>query len=369
MLTVRKGDVFKDIKASNLYPSVGLKRTHEHLRANFGRHPFVFDIDKMMREERQIVKRSLENADLSHLHPPDDENALIHNLIGQYLVHEGYVETARAFGQDILAQQQSVYEEQRSFRAPDSDDDIHAMNRQKIRRAILDGDIDLALKYIHAFYPHVLNNEKNRDIDFRLKCRKFIEMMRRCCDVSSTNTSLPISKSADLLDGNGYVENGEDGHVPVDTQMELDDQLHREASKGLELPATDDIDMDISQELPPKSTFVKHQDLLDQVYEYGKELRSAYIGDTRPGVQQQLVEVFALLAYQDPANSVVGPLLEAKGRLQIAEEVNGAILGEYLTLRISCADMKILLMIALQCHLASLLQLPWKNSVHKPKFF
>jgi hypothetical protein len=307
-----------------------MKKPGEHLRVNFGRHKFVFDIDKMMEAERLLVKRDLVKADLSSLHPPDDEKALIHNLIGQYLAHEGYVETAKAFSRDVHEQQQSLSSEPQPFIPPDSDDDIHASNRQKIRRAILDGEIDLALKYMSAFYPHVLEEDRNKDIDFRLKCRKFIEMMRKCYELSAATTSpTTVTKSVASLDSNGHISDAEEDTEPTDTQMELDDQLHREASKGLELPANDDVDMDASQELSPKASYMKHQDLLDQVYMYGAELRSAYIGDSRPQIQKQLVEVFALMAYQNPADSVVGPLLNPKGREDIAEEVNGAILGQF----------------------------------------
>lgn len=42
---------FRDIKGSNLrlYPTVGLKKTGEHIRVNFGQSPFTFDIDGMMK--------------------------------------------------------------------------------------------------------------------------------------------------------------------------------------------------------------------------------------------------------------------------------------------------------------------------------
>src|SRR5438045_2201855 len=49
--------------------------------------------------------------------------------------------------------------------------------------AILDGDIDKALKYTTAYYPNVLKD--NEHIYFRLKSRKFIEMIRRASEIRS----------------------------------------------------------------------------------------------------------------------------------------------------------------------------------------
>lgn len=316
------GVAFSNIKTDKIYPSVGIKKPGEHLRVNFGRYPFVFDIDRMMREEQLLISRDIAKADLSNLHPPDDEKALIHSLIGQYLTHEGYVETAKAFGRGVHEQQQSLSSSPQPFESLDSVDDTHAINRQKIRRAILDGDIDLALKYISSFYPRVFEDDRNKDIHFRLKCRKFIEMMRRCHELSAaTSSPTTVTKSVASLDSNGHDEE------PADTQMELDDQLHREAPRGREPPApNDDVDMDESQELPPKASFMKHQDLLNQVYLYGAELRKAYISDARPQVQKMLMDCFALMAYRDPVESVVGGLLDPSGRVGIAEEVGGAIL-------------------------------------------
>jgi hypothetical protein len=41
------GTAFREIKGK-LFPSVGMKKTGEHIRVNFGQSPFVFDIDGMM---------------------------------------------------------------------------------------------------------------------------------------------------------------------------------------------------------------------------------------------------------------------------------------------------------------------------------
>ena len=43
------GIAFREIKASKLYPAVGMKRLGEHVRVNFGQEDFVFDIASYMK--------------------------------------------------------------------------------------------------------------------------------------------------------------------------------------------------------------------------------------------------------------------------------------------------------------------------------
>jgi len=330
------GSAFTSVRNHGLYPSVGMKKPGEHLRINFGRTPFIFDIDRMMEQERRAIIGEISKAGVAALHPPDDENALIHKLVGQYLAHEGYVETAKAFARDAHDQHQSLASEAKPFQLPESDDDIHAITRQKIRKSILDGDIDRALKYTSSYYPHVLGEDRNKDIYFRLRCRKFIEMMRRYTELASaTSSPAPMTKSIDSLSSNGHGESIAQAHDTADgaeqagdTQMELDDQLRREASRGLEPPPTDDVDMDASQELPPKALYMKQGDLLAAALSYGQELQHQFGSDPRQQIKKQLQDLFAIIAYPNPADSPISNLLDQRGRVQIAEEINGAILGK-----------------------------------------
>jgi hypothetical protein len=186
------------------------------------------------------------------------------------------------------------------------------MNRQKIRRAILDGDIDRALKYTHTYYPLVLQDKRNEDIYFQLRCRKFVEMMRRYSELQVAGTA----------EGD---TNGHDG--TLDNQMELDDQLNRESMKQ-HTQSEEDVDMETSTASLPRSGLMKSNDYLTAALQYGQELQAEFGGDTRPAVKEKLREVFAIMAYIDPRESIVGGLLDKRGRVGIAEGVNGAILGK-----------------------------------------
>lgn len=173
-----------------------------------------------------------------------------------------------------------------------------------IRASILEGDIDKALKLTSAFYPAVLN--KNENIYFKLKCRKFIEMIRRCTELQSA----PSAKRSGTQ--NGQMDNYDD---VFDHQMELDDQM--QGHNDWERMDTEDADL-----------HAKQGDLLNQTLKFGQELKSEFQNDPRREVKKALEDTFALIAYTDARESSLAPLLEISGRAPVAEELNSAILSE-----------------------------------------
>jgi len=169
--------------------------------------------------------------------------------------------------------------------------------------------MDKAFKYLHAYYPHVLVAEENRDVYFRLRCRRFIEMIRRSYEGSMNKSS------------NGHrggKQNNYDSDV-FDHQMELDDQLQRETR-----PAGDAMDMDQDD---GRSATTRNNDLLTEAIQYGMELQIEFSADAKKEMHRELNETFALIAYTDARDSALAGLMEGKGRVEIAEQVNGAILG------------------------------------------
>lgn len=225
-----------------------------------------------------------------------------------------------------------------------------------IRSAILEGEIDKALKYISTYYPHVLEREENRDVYFKLRCRKFIEMICRVNDLSTKDPLQIAPKAAGKLPSKLAESNG----TTFDQQMELDDQLHRESHAPIIPPmpvpspfnpglrfgdgangdstngdgANGDDGKDDKMDTGPDnfqlmSSSTDSEQLLVDALEFGQELKAEFNDDPRPDVKKALDDTFALIAYQDARESVVGGLMEGKGRVEIAEEVNSAILGKY----------------------------------------
>jgi len=217
----------------------------------------------------------------------------------QFLQHDGYVETARAFAEEIHGEKQALnLDPNREIEGINIKDDEDANNRQRIRRAILNGDIDRALKYTKSYYPKVLSD--NEQVYFRLRCRKFIEMIRKEAELN-----LLIEKK-----GASRARQGEDDEVMLEADVHgsWDDQMETE----------DGIDSAVVSKL-------SHEAL-----EYGMELRSEFNNDPRREVSKHLDEIFALIAYPNPLKvKEVAHLLDGTGRVAVAEELNSAILSKF----------------------------------------
>ncbi|CAZ80030.1 unnamed protein product [Tuber melanosporum] len=305
---VELGTAFRDIKGK-LYPAVGMKRPGEHVRVNFGQERFVFDIDHYMNNEKRKVYDEINNHPTAGLCPSLDEAALIQALVSQYLAHDGYVDTARAFSDDVQNEARAL-DSGRSgaLKTLEMKEDKDAIHRQKIRGAILEGDVDRALDLTNKHYPAVLPN--NQAIFFRLRCRKLVEMIRQFAEK--------------VHDGpTGSSGSHDDPIVGVFAQdMEIDDP----AGAGTGWEEMDVEDEDGSGGVETGMGVDQTKSALDAAVKYGQDLRVEFSSDTRPEIRKALEEAFSLLAYTDPRNSVLAHLLDEEGRVSVAEELNSAIL-------------------------------------------
>lgn len=260
-----------------------------------------------------------------------DESALLQELVAQFLSHDGYVETARAFAQEVAAESAALQKgEDGPLKKYEVEEDVEAIHRQSkgfllplcfsktwysynptgIRAAILDGDIDKALKYTNAYYANVLQD--NPRIEFKLRCRRFLEMMRRCNELSSAATKREKPS-------NGI----SDECAVFDQEMELDEQMHDGDGWN-----ADGDGMDTTEGPDAGAKF--HQ-LLTEAVQYGQQLRMDYPSDEKGGDKKFLDDIFSLVAYPDPRKSVHGHYLDPAGRVAVAEELNSAILGVFLS--------------------------------------
>ncbi|TQV90363.1 hypothetical protein V2A60_004264 [Cordyceps javanica] len=287
---VKLGVAFQDVAKGRLYPSVSMKKAGEHVLVNFGQTPFVYNIDDMMKEQRENIQRDIQTTDTSKLEPGLGETEFIQALVMQFLQHDGYVETARAFAEDVKLQNEALS----SNAGPTSSsinirDDEDANNRQRIRRAILEGDIDRALKFTNAYYPHVL--QEYEPVYFKLRCRKFIEMVRKAAQLNMAAEAGENGNTQDMdIDANG------DGY-------EWDDA-------------------------PAVQNETEVLDLERDMLEYGQALQAEYAEDSRKEVGKALDEIWSLIAYRNPLKEPqVSHLLARKGRVVVAEELNSAILS------------------------------------------
>ncbi|KAJ7401792.1 Ran-binding protein 9 [Pitangus sulphuratus] len=143
----------------NLYPTVGLQTPGEVVDANFGQHPFVFDIEDYMREWRTKIQAQIDRFPIGDRE--GEWQTMIQKMVSSYLVHHGYCATAEAFARST---DQTVLEELASIK-----------NRQRIQKLVLAGRMGEAIETTQQLYPSLL--ERNPNLLFALKVRQFIEMV------------------------------------------------------------------------------------------------------------------------------------------------------------------------------------------------
>ncbi|KAM7190718.1 hypothetical protein V8F20_009623 [Naviculisporaceae sp. PSN 640] len=311
---------FKDVKGK-LYPTIGLKRNGDHIWANFGQLPFQFDIDGYMKKQQKMIRDRINSADTSKLAPSLNDTELIQQLVLQFLQHDGYVETARAFAKEIHVEKSALsLDPNEHIEGINIKDDEDANNRQRIRRAILEGDIDQALKYTNAYYPNVLGD--NEQVYFRLRCRKFIEMIRKEAELNL------------LLEKRGVTQKQPPPRyqdIGLGLKQEEDEEMFDTSNgtgNGLakSLTAWDD-DATMNDNTGEDESYGTLSKLSQDALAYGIELRTEFAADPRREVSKHLDEIFALIAYPNPLKvKEVAHLLDRAGRGVVAEELNSAIL-------------------------------------------
>lgn len=307
--------------------------------------------------ETRLVQEDIKRTNLTQtpLFTNLDETDTINELIAQYLAHEGFMETGRQFSHDIQEQKQALNPGMLSAPSPIETDNTSATNRQstsfqcsyrgdtdqviEIRAAILRGDVDRAFKYLGACFPGVVESEANRDIYFHLRCRKFIEMILRSYEVQATGllSSHGQSEGGTSQTTNGNGDMGQLSQIAGSKTegMDLDGHVSRTGDSRMDLAESDSMELstDSLKSLPAfaetKSAALMHNELLTAAIQYGMELQAEFSNDPRKEVKKALSDTFALIAYTDARESVLAEMMEGKGRIEIAEQVNGAILGEF----------------------------------------
>lgn len=177
---------------------------------------------------------------------------------------------------------------------------------------MLDGDIEKALKHTTAYYPQVLKD--NEHVYFRLRCRRFIEMIRQGAEMHrTTSNSNGVKKTSNGHSGDWYDE-------VINHDMDLDDQLPPQ-------PPSHSNNWDRMDTEDSTNKHMEYEQLLQDTLIYGQNLQAEYREDPRQEIRKALNDAFSLLAYQDPlGEKEVAHHLSVNGRVAVAEELNSAIL-------------------------------------------
>lgn len=174
------------------------------------------------------------------------------------------------------------------------------------------GEIESVGELMRRHYPKVLEAQDERGgIAFRLRLREFVEGVLR------------VSKagSEEKMDVKGK------GKASVPVPSTLEDVEMTDPTETFSTPPTSP-----KQSARPPSTTS-----LDALLALGRSLHADYSADPLPAVQRALELTFSLMAYDSEealasAPEEVRALVGEKEREKLADEVNGAILGELIRL-------------------------------------
>uniref|UniRef100_A0A674P694 RAN binding protein 9 n=1 Tax=Takifugu rubripes TaxID=31033 RepID=A0A674P694_TAKRU len=366
------GIAFTDLPP-NLYPTVGLQTPGEVVDANFGQHPFVFDIEDYMREWRTKIQAQIDHFPIGERE--GEWQSMIQKMVASYLVHHSYCATAEAFAKST---DQAVHEELASIK-----------NRQKIQKLVLSGRMGEAIETTQQLYPNLL--ERNPDLLFMLKVRQFIEMVNgtdsevRCLGGRSPksqdsypgsprpfgspshkpNSSQPYLSGTILLLFPGYDSNCCNG-VTTNKSHSSSPHSHKSSAPSVSVSLSSDVDMEVDHftngvtesssngflngsskhatepedceaDMEVESAQNKRQlcggsqAAIERMIHFGRELQSMSEHLRREcgknsANKKMLKDAFSLLAYSDPWNSPVGYQLDAIQREPVCSTLNSAIL-------------------------------------------
>uniref|UniRef100_A0A8B9Z8R9 RAN binding protein 9 n=1 Tax=Buteo japonicus TaxID=224669 RepID=A0A8B9Z8R9_9AVES len=332
------GIAFTDLPP-NLYPTVGLQTPGEVVDANFGQHPFVFDIEDYMREWRTKIQAQIDRFPIGDRE--GEWQTMIQKMVSSYLVHHGYCATAEAFARST---DQTVLEELASIK-----------NRQRIQKLVLAGRMGEAIETTQQLYPSLL--ERNPNLLFALKVRQFIEMVNgtdsevRCLGGHSPKSqdSYPVSPRSfsspsmspshgmnihNLATGKGSSTHFS-GKLINDVDMETDhysNGVAETSSNGfLNGSSKHDHEMEEYSSQLRRQLCGGSQAAIERMIHFGRELQAMSEQLRREcgkntANKKMLKDAFSLLAYSDPWSSPVGNQLDPIQREPVCSVLNSAIL-------------------------------------------
>lgn len=84
----------------------------------------------IIQHEKASIQAQINATSIEKLQPPLDESALLQELVGQFLAHDGYVETARAFAEEVSVETAALQSGQQDpLKKYEVEEDREAINR------------------------------------------------------------------------------------------------------------------------------------------------------------------------------------------------------------------------------------------------
>ncbi|KAG8812634.1 hypothetical protein FRC17_001927 [Serendipita sp. 399] len=401
------GTVFSDLPDRDVYPALGLRTSNEHVQANFGGSPFLFDIDAYVAQVKLKAWKDVQNHTLvrSRIDPGGTEYLLqsverpirVHSedgrsraireqdeslkgatadMVFDYLISQGYATTAKRFREQLVQRIASHSTAMSTHTVPHPPVDEASMEvdargktqqsrfsdmdqRAFIMKAIIQGDIETAISIMQTKYPSSLTYDEGI-VYFRLRCRRFVEL-----SLEAYEAKRRVTKEPEALTRGGTGA----GHVASEGAfaMDLDDDELSAISSASIAPAAASWALNGSSTTKakgkqtarrrssasrrsgsqPRASSRSHGgpgslispatagassdefiEYMQKVLEYGKQLQDDWDQDQRQSVKDQLWRTLGLVAYEDPyTDPRIQDLVSQEARIQLAEEVNRAILA------------------------------------------
>lgn len=161
------GTAFRNVPLLRFYPTIGMHSRNEAVTVNLGASAFAFDIQSQLDKGRQQQQNEVESVSISPGHT--------HHIVQDYLRHYGYADTLHAFDQaaglnDSVASTSGRPEKEAQQLA----------TRQKVRRAIMAGQVSAAQDILHQSHPDMLESvtHPNLDVLIFFHCLHYIELIR-----------------------------------------------------------------------------------------------------------------------------------------------------------------------------------------------
>lgn len=84
-----------------------------------------------MQKEKNTIHSEIGSTSTANIQPPLDETSLLQELVAQFLAHDGYVETARAFAEEVTTESAALQNGRTdALKAYEVEEDVEAVNRQ-----------------------------------------------------------------------------------------------------------------------------------------------------------------------------------------------------------------------------------------------
>lgn len=398
------GSVFHDLPDRELYPAIGLRTTNEHVHTNFGESQFKYDIDAHVAQVKLKAWRDVQNNTMVQCRPSQDKqtyqltsvelpkndvsspasrareeglSGVMADLVLDYLVFRGYATTARRFKEQVERRATSASSTSAAVQSTalptsstgeasmniDDDDStsrtFEAMdNRSSIVKAITKGDMETALSQINTYFPRSLTYD-NGLIEFKLRCRRFVELI---LDAYEAKRRLAREADSAVADGAGAGTVAAEGAFAMD----LDEEEHtapqpyaaptwsvngsatsakgkgkqtarRRSSasrpSGRASSRNRTGNGSLIAPISPAASGGNNSEVIEhmqRVLDYGIALSKDWENDERAIVKERLKKTLGLVAYENPyEDDRSKDLVSHEARLELADEVNKAILGMF----------------------------------------